>query len=64
MEPTFEIEWEEFDQEEPEGEDFYEEPVEEKKKEKEKDKGMNKLFKKLGIEAEKQENQVEYEIEQ
>jgi hypothetical protein len=70
IEPEFEIEWEEFDEpeEDPEDEFIDETPSpfsgKNGKNKKEKDKGMNKLFKKLGIEPEEQENKVEYEIEQ
>lgn len=68
VEPTFEIEWEEFDKEDEDINSLEEETdggEEQKgKKKKAKDKGMNKLFKKLGIEPDKEKNQVEYEIEQ
>ncbi len=66
-EPTFEIEWEEFEKDEGENEDETDgasNEDEKKKKKKDKDKGMNKLFKKLGIEPEKKDNTLEYEIEQ
>lgn len=66
VEPTFEIEWEEFDKKETDNNDPEQTDATEKETEpkKEKDKGMNKLFKKLGIEPEKSEKKVEYEIEQ
>lgn len=66
IKPTFEIEWEEFDQPEENKTSTggsTEKSTEEKSK-KEKDKGMNKLLKKLGIEEEKKENQINYQIEQ
>lgn len=64
VEPVFEIEWEEFDAKEKENTDQPDSSTEKNETKKEKDKGMNKLFKKLGIEPEKTEKKVEYEIEQ
>lgn len=63
--PTFEIEWEEFDQNK-NGSDPNN-PTEitpEEKKKKEKDKGMNKFLQKLGIEEDKKNKDVQYEIDQ
>lgn len=66
VEPTFEIEWEEFDddQENDTEEDDLNPEKKDKEKKKDKDKGMNKLFKKLGIDPEVTEKEVQYEIEQ
>lgn len=67
IKPTFDIEWEEFDEEKQPEEGV--EPTKsgfnntEDKKTKDKDKGVNKLLKKLGIEEKEADKKVNYEIE-
>ncbi len=62
-EPTFEIKWEEFDENDANEKEDPIKNTEKEKTQKDKDKGMNKLFKKLGIEEEPKKKQVEVIIE-
>ncbi len=62
-EPTFEIKWEEFDENDASEKEKPIKNTEKDKSQKDKDKGVNKLFNKLGIEEEPKKKQVEVIIE-